>query len=165
MEQTSLQRLQQLHPKVKDIAIAAYNEAVKATPAGIHPFITQTLRTFQESNQLYALGRTVVNPDGKSAQKPMGNIVTNAPGGSSYHNYGLALDFVILKNNTESWNVDQNWMTVVNIFKKNGFTWGGDFKSLKDEPHFEMTFGHNWRDLLVLYNGGKFIPGTQFVQI
>lgn len=165
MEKISIARIQAMHPKVMDIALAAYNEAVKITPIGIHPFVTQAMRTFEESNNLYALGRTKINPDGKSAAKPFGNIVTNAPGGSSYHNYGLALDFVIQVNGKENWNVDKNWMMVVNVFKSHGFTWGGDFKSLVDNPHFEMTFGHNWRDLLAKHNAGDFIPGTTFVNI
>ena len=71
MEQTSIQRLNQLHPRVREIALQAYNEAVKATPVGVHPFITQTLRTFEESDSLYAQGRTAP-----------GEIVTNAKGGN-----------------------------------------------------------------------------------
>lgn len=152
METTSIERLNKLHPLIREIAIKAYSEAVKSTPVGIHPFITQTLRTFKESNDLYAKGRT----------KP-GEIVTNAKAGQSYHNYGLALDFVIQKNDNMSWVVDADWMKVVNIFKKHGFVWGGDFKSLPDAPHFEMTFGKNWRELLVLHNSKKFIPGTDYV--
>jgi len=157
MEQTSIKRLNQLHPKIRQKALDAYAEAVAKTPVGIHPFITQTMRSFAESDALYAQGRT----------KP-GPIVTNAPGGSSYHNYGLALDFVIQKDGKESWVVDKNWMIVVNIFKKHGFVWGADWdndgitkaqgdkdESMVDAPHFEMRFGKNWRDLLALKKAGK----------
>ncbi|WP_158798078.1 M15 family metallopeptidase [Pedobacter sp. L105] len=144
METKSIEKLNQLHPLIRQKALNAYAEAVASTPAGVHPLVTQTLRTFAESDALYAQGRTA--PGAK---------VTNAPGGSSYHNYGLALDFVNLVNGVESWKVDSNWMKVVSVFKKHGFVWGGDFHSILDQPHFEMTFGHNWKALLANYKAGN----------
>ena len=145
-----------LHPKLRDIALQAYTEAVKATPTGVHPIITQGYRTFAESEKLYAQGRTLP-----------GEIVTNARAGSSYHNYGLAIDFALVIDGKTTWNEKHpSWATVVNIFKKYGFTWGGDFAgSFKDYPHLEMRFGHNWRDLLTLHQANHFIPGTNYVQI
>lgn len=140
----SLKRLQILHPSIREDAIQAYNEAVKKTPVGIHPVIVQTLRTFEEQDLLYQKGRTRPGPK-----------VTNAKAGSSYHNYGLAIDFCLEVNGKLVWKVNKDWMTVVNIFKEHGFTWGGDWKSFTDNPHLEKTFGHNWKDLLVSYNAGK----------
>lgn len=155
MDTKSVALLQQLHPKIRDKAIEAYYEAVKATPIGVHPFITQTLRTFDESTKLYAQGRTTP-----------GQIVSNAKAGQSYHNYGLALDFVLLVNGKQNWTVDANWMVVVNIFKAHGFTWGGNFAGqFKDYPHLEMRLGYNWIKLLQLHHEGKFIPGTQYLDI
>lgn len=95
----------------------------------------------------------------------MGDIVTNSQAGQSYHNYGLAFDFCLQINGQNSWAVDKNWMTVVNCFKKYGFTWGGGFTSIPDSPHLQMTFNKSWSDLLTLYQAGKFIPTTQFVLI
>lgn len=155
MEQHSIAQLQLLHPAIRDKAIEAYYEAVKATPALVHPYIDQTYRTFAESEALYNQGRTTP-----------GEIVSNAKAGQSYHNYALALDFHLQVNGVDKWDVDTNWMVVVNVFKAHGFTWGGDFTgSFKDYPHLEMKLGHNWRDLLVLHDAGKFIPGTTYVQI
>lgn len=152
----SISRLKELHPAIREKAIAAYTEAVRITPVGIHPFITEGMRSFERSDALYAQGRT----------KP-GKIVTNAPGGSSMHNYGLAIDFVIqlLPSKKLHWLVDANWMKVVAVFKKHGFVWGGDFKSIKDYPHFEMTFGYTWRQLLQKHQAKDFIPGTKFVRL
>lgn len=137
-------RLSLLHPKVRDLALKAYRDAVTATPKGVHPFITEGLRSFARSNELYAQGRTLP-----------GKIVTNAKAGQSYHNYGMALDFVNIVDGKMNWTVDDNWMKVVNAFKKQGFAWGGDFKSIKDFPHLEMTFGYNWRVLLAKYTKGE----------
>ncbi|OCX52655.1 hypothetical protein BEL04_14510 [Mucilaginibacter sp. PPCGB 2223] len=129
---------------------------MKNTPAGVHPIITEGYRSFAESDKLYAQGRTAP-----------GAIVTNAQSGSSYHNYGLAIDFALVVDGQTNWDEHHpNWMTVVNIFKKHGFTWGGDFAgSFKDYPHLEMRFGYNWRDLLALHNTNQFIPRTTYVRI
>lgn len=153
MDQKSIAQLQLLHPKLRDIAILAYTQAINATPVNVHPVIDQTYRTFAESDALYAQGRTT-----------KGEIVTNAKAGQSYHNYALAIDFHLIVDGRDSWDVDHNWMTVVNIFKQHSFTWGGEFSTgFVDNPHLENKFGHNWRDLLALHDAGKFIPGTTYV--
>lgn len=155
MEIHSLAQLSLLHPSIRNKAIDAYNEAVKATPAGVHPYIDQTYRTFAQSAVLYQQGRTTP-----------GAIVSNAEPGQSYHNYGLALDFHLQINGEDSWVVDHNWMVVVNVFKSHGFNWGGDFNgTFKDYPHLEDKLGHNWRDLLALHNAGDFIPETTYVNV
>lgn len=155
METDSIKRLQALHPLVMDKALAGYYEAVKATPKGIHPYITEGVRSFERSAELYARGRN----------KP-GEIVSNAKAGQSYHNYGLSFDFVIQKNGVFDWTVNHNWMVCVNIFKAHGFEWGGDFSGkFKDYPHFEMRFGLNWREMLKRYQEKDFITDTKFIRI
>lgn len=154
METKSIERLHLLHPLIRNKAIEAYNEAVKATPAGIHPYIDQTYRSFEESDKLYAQGRTAP-----------GEIVTNAKAGQSLHNYGCALDFHLQIGGKDSWEVNHNWMVVVNIFKLHGFEWGGDWHSLKDYPHLQLSNGYTWQQLLTKYNNKDFIPGTTYVQI
>lgn len=154
MEQHSIAQLQLLHPSIRDKAATAYFEAVKATPALVHPYIDQTYRTFEESAKLYTQGRTAP-----------GEIVTQAKAGQSYHNYGLALDFHLQISGKDSWDVDHNWMVVVKIFKSHGFAWGGDWKTFKDYPHFEMRCGYTWQQLLAKHKAGDFIPGTTYVRI
>ena len=129
---------------------------MKSTPIGIHPFITQTYRSFAESDKLYAQGRT----------EP-GAIVTNSRAGQSYHNYGLALDFCLQINGQLSWEVNNNWMIVVDCFKKTGFTWGGDFTgTFKDYPHLENKLGYNWRQLLAMHNvESNFIANTIYLKL
>lgn len=162
----SLIQIQTLHPKLREAALAAYSEAVKETPVGIHPVINQGLRTFAESDALYALGRTKVNPDGKSAKKPFGNIVSNARAGQSWHNYGLAVDFYLEINGKAVWKEKHpSWIDVVQIFKSHGFGWGGDWRSIKDYPHFDKTFGLTIGQALAKYNKKDFIPGTTYIKI
>lgn len=144
MDVQSESKLILLHPAIRDKAILAYNKAVQVTPVGVHPSITETVRSFARSDELWAQGRT----------KP-GQIVTNAKAGESYHNYGLAIDFVIQVNGMPDWTVNDNWMKVVSCFKEQGFFWGGDFIMIKDFPHFENRLGYNWRTLLAKYNAGE----------
>lgn len=163
MEQISIQRLKLLHPKLRDEALKAYDEAVNITPNGVHPFITETLRSFKRSTELFNQPWDNKDNDGDGRIDEPDEHVTDAPGGSSYHNYGLALDFVIQLNGQQHWIVDANWMKVVNCFKKYGWTWGGDWSGkFKDPPHLEKKFGYNWRDLLKLHNTGK-VDGDGYV--
>ncbi|OMD85626.1 peptidase M15 [Paenibacillus odorifer] len=133
----SSKRLVGLHP----VVLAAATVLIERCYArGVPIVITQGLRTIAEQDALYAQGRT------KS-----GSIVTNAKGGYSYHNFGLAVDFALLLPNGSSVSWDMNrdyngnnikdWIEVVEEAKKLGFDWGGDWTSFKDYPHFQMVFG------------------------
>jgi len=171
MDQITLQRIQLLHPKVRTEVENIYtNQIVPALNGRAYCRFAYTLRTFAEQNALYAQGRTkLFDANGKRL-----GVVTKAKGGQSIHNYGLALDIVLIKDNkTASWEdtVDfdkdgkADWMEVVNILKSNGWTWGGDWKSFKDKPHFQKDFGYTWRSLLAKHNAGDFIPGTKYVNL
>jgi peptidoglycan L-alanyl-D-glutamate endopeptidase CwlK len=153
MDSVSFKRLQLLHPKLRDEAIALFGDAECALKGRAKPRITFTYRTFVEQQALYDQGRT----------KP-GPIVTNARPGASYHNYGLAIDFALIIDGMKAvWDTqsdfDQDkvpdWMEVVNIYKKAGWEWGGEWRTLKDYPHLQKTFSHKWQDLLMLHNAGK----------
>jgi peptidoglycan LD-endopeptidase CwlK len=128
-------KLVNVHPTVREKAI----ELIKRAYAqGINVLITQGFRSIAEQNELYAQGRT----------KP-GKIVTNAKGGYSYHNFGLAFDIVIQNaDGSLCWNTgDKRWQTVGAIDKSLGLEWGGDWHSFPDYPHFQLTFGLSLADL------------------
>ena len=149
-DRISIARVEILHPKVKDDFINFINDA----EAGLHITlrVAQGVRTIDEQNALYAKGRTAPGP-----------VVTNARGGSSYHNYGLAIDLVRMIDRAADWHFD--YRKLLPYAAKYGLVWGGNFKSIKDEPHFEKTFGLNWRTMLERYNSKDFIPGTKFIRI
>lgn len=116
-----------------------------AADKGINVVITADFRSAEEQDELYAQGRTAD-----------GDIVTNAKGGESYHNYGLAIDFALMNINGEViWDMEydgngnskDDWSEVVEIAKSLGFEWGGDWISFKDYPHFQMDFGLSIEDL------------------
>jgi peptidoglycan hydrolase-like protein with peptidoglycan-binding domain len=121
-------RLSKIHPTLAD---KARQLIAKAHEEGIDLVVTQGLRTIAEQNALYAQGRTAP-----------GKIVTKAKGGSSYHNFGLAFDIAVRKENGDiDWNSTKLYNRVGQLGKSIGLEWGGDFKSIKDTPHFQLTFG------------------------
>ena len=110
---------------------------------GIKLRVVSALRTWAEQDELYAQGRT------KS-----GKIVTNARAGQSLHNFGLAIDVVEIKNGKALWK-NPNWNKIAALGKSIGFAWGGNFKTIKDKPHFEKRFGRSLVQLRQLYASGK----------
>lgn len=129
-----------LHPAIRSKARQFINAA---EAAGISLLITSGFRSIEKQNELYNQGRT-----------DEGKILTNAKGGQSYHNYGLAIDVVPIENGSVKYNTTQ-WAKIGAIGKANGFEWGGDFKSLVDKPHFQISFGKSTSQLLTMYNNGQ----------
>ena len=151
MDLITINRIKTAHPKLRDELEKDYIECNNKLPKGVRLRFAYVYRSVEEQNKLFA-------------QRPK---VTNARGGQSIHNYGLAFDIVILKdkdNNgtfeTASFDIDEYWMNVVKFFKAKGWVWGGDWKSFKDAPHFEKTFGYTWQTLakkeIMVNNGMKY---------
>lgn len=151
MDSFTLDKIKLLHPKLRQEALGIYDEICNELNGRAFCRFLFTLRTFAEQDSLYAQGRT----------KP-GNIVTKAKGGMSLHNYGLAIDIVLVvdtnkdgKYDTAQWDIKSDfdgdkvadWSEVVRVFKEHGWEWGGDWK-FTDYPHFQKTFGLSVRELL-----------------
>ncbi|MFZ4452629.1 M15 family metallopeptidase [Salibacterium aidingense] len=125
-----------LHPEVEEMK----QEFIEQTKEqGIHVVITAGYRSVERQNDLYAQGRSEA-----------GNIVTHAKGGESYHNYGLAVDFAIKKDNGEiTWNTEYDgndngtpdWQEAADIAKAIGFEWGGDWERFQDYSHLQWDPG------------------------
>ncbi|MBD5546490.1 MAG: hypothetical protein HDQ97_03710 [Lachnospiraceae bacterium] len=148
IDKVTADRIKKLHPKIRQRVIN-FIVAVQ----DVHPDIriSQGLRTIEEQNALYYQGR-----DGNG-----GAIVTNAKGGFSYHNYGLAIDLVRITNN--DLNYDIEWEKVEAIGDELGFEWGGNWESMPDYPHFQITYGYSVSELLKLYQEGKVEDGYYVV--
>ncbi len=160
MDKITLDRIKLLHPALRDEAMEIYTEICESLKGRAICRFSYTLRTYAEQDALFV-------------QKPK---VTNAKGGQSYHNFGLAIDIVLLvdkdKNGTfesASWetNVDfdgdgsADWMEVVKIFKLHGWSWGGDWKFI-DKPHFEKTFGFSVKQLDAMVKTNRTFKGTTY---
>lgn len=81
-----------------------------------------------------------------------GNIVTNARGGQSFHNFGLAIDVVEMNSSGQPIWTNDRWNEIGEIGKSHGFEWGGDWANFPDRPHFQMTFGLITGQLFQRYN-------------
>jgi peptidoglycan L-alanyl-D-glutamate endopeptidase CwlK len=102
--------------------------------AGIDLLVTCTWRSGAEQDALYAQGRTTP-----------GSIVTRAKAGQSRHNHtlsgrpaSLALDVVPLRLGKPVWAAsDAIWQDVGRIGKACGLEWAGEWKRMREFPHFE----------------------------
>ena len=101
--------------------------------AGINIRITQQTRSIDEQNALYAKGR---NKKGEIKHPEL--VVTNAKGDDykSNHQWGTAFDICINEKGNE---YDKEKLKKVGeIGKSIGLEWGGDWKTITDNPHFEL---------------------------
>lgn len=162
MDNLTLKRIETAHPLLRDELKCILTDIEKAITTKYATFrFSHVFRTFKEQDELYAKGRTKPGPK-----------VTNAKGGDSYHNYGLAVDIVELldkdKNGTfetASWDVNldadfdskADWIEVVEIFKRYGWEWGGDWR-FTDKPHFQKTFGLSISQLKTIEKDGQGYP-------
>lgn len=115
------------------------------TENGLNVIIIETFRSWDEQDELYAQGRTTP-----------GDIVTDAEGGDSYHNWGLAFDCAPVENGTIAWEDEDAFNEMGSLGQQVGLEWGGNWTSyaitLVDPPHFQYTFGLSTEQLL---NGAR----------
>jgi len=122
---------------------------------GLTVRIISGTRTYEEQNEIYAKGRT------KS-----GNIVTNARGGYSNHNFGIAwdvgifnekreyIDVLIKKKKMTSKAVDAEYKKVGTYGKSLDLFWGGDWTK-PDYPHFQMRDNHELTSIRSAFDAGQ----------
>ena len=112
-----------------------------AAGIGIAIKVISGTRTYDEQNALYEQGRSKA-----------GRIVTNARGGYSNHNFGVAFDIGVFEGGRY---LDESpaYKAVGALGMKLGLEWGGNWKTIQDEPHFQLRpawgRGMNERDMLV----------------
>ena len=112
-----------LLPEVQPYARALVH---KAAAVGITIKVIDGTRTWAEQDALYAQGRT----------RP-GGIVTNAKGGESNHNFGIAFDIGVFEGSRYLGD-SPKYKAVGTLGIELGLEWGGDWKSLVDQPHFQL---------------------------
>ena len=112
--------------------------------AGITARIISGTRTYAEQERLFRQGR-YGNPGPK---------VTNARGGSSNHNFGIAWDIGIFNNGKYLGNSP--------LYNKAGpagvsdmVEWGGNWKTFKDRPHYQLSTPYSTSETRALFEKGK----------
>lgn len=123
-----------------EISAKATRLIVLAKAENIDVLITSTYRDIESQNALYAQGRTTP-----------GNIVTNAKGGYSWHNYRVAFDIVPLVNGKPVWSTSGPnlavWLRLGAIGKTVGLEWAGEWVTFREYPHFQFTNGKSLEEL------------------
>ena len=136
-DERSERNIATLLPQVQPLARALIENAAAI---GIGIKIISGTRTFAEQDALYEQGRTKA-----------GRIVTNARGGYSNHNFGIAFDIGVFEGGRY---LDESpaYKAVGALGMKLGLEWGGNWKSIQDEPHFQLrpawARGKSERDML-----------------
>jgi peptidoglycan LD-endopeptidase CwlK len=138
---------------------------------GYQILCNQGLRTWEQQEAIFAQGRT----------KP-GKIVSWAPAGYSWHNFGLALDAYFagkdpylefaIRDADERYRKSKTaanrkaldfacaeferlWKAWGECGKRHGLAWGGDWPAKrKDRPHHEYTRGMSLKEARALYKEG-----------
>jgi len=136
--------LRTLHPKVQEMMRLTLKSI---RDAGINARIISGTRTYAEQNKLFAKGR-FGNPPPR---------VTNARGGFSNHNFGLACDIGIFDDNGAYLPESPKYKQAGQIAKAANIAhleWGGDWVSFVDRPHYQWRTGLTVSAVRAKFEGG-----------
>ena len=163
MDSISIERAKKAHPAFRGILLEVLKEADQALTGDYTLRYSSVFRSDKEQDEIYAQGRTRKGP-----------IVTTVKGGFSLHNYGLAVDIVLLKRDGKevSWERNKDFdgdgiadfMEVAKIFKSKGISWGGDWNNFKDYPHFQYETGFSMNELRRRRNN-KLVDAEGYVKL
>ena len=125
-----------LHPvvarKLADALVVCHGK-------NLNVYLFEGMRLPERQDFLYESGRTLP-----------GKIITNAKGGSSFHQYGLAGDLVF-KDEHGHWSWDGDYEAVGKIMTAAGFEWGKSFKGFPELDHFQMVWGLDIEEAIRLH--------------
>lgn len=122
----SLQRLEGVHPQLVEIV----KLAIRRTPVDFT--VVEGLRTAERQRELVA----------KGASQTQNSLHLKQPDG-----YGHAVDLAPLVGGTIPWKEWQHFADLAAVVKVCAaelgvpVEWGGDWKTLKDGPHFQLPRG------------------------
>lgn len=146
MDQITLDRIKEAHPKLRDKMLQDYKDANNLLGKGVRLRFAYVFRSPELQHKLFA-------------QRPK---ITNADSWQSIHNYGLAFDIVMLYDNDGNGTFEEasysmvkdgdndkiaDWKEVTDFFKSKGWESGADWKKFKDAPHFQFNYGFTWQVL------------------
>lgn len=134
MDAVSEARLQLVCPT---LAAKIHLLAAMLEDEGIVFRVTQGLRSWNDQQKLWQQGR-----DSNGNIVDLTKVVTKAPPGHSWHEYGLAVDVVPMNQTPPQpdWNITHpDWQRLVAVGESLGLFSGTEFHDIKDTPHFQLT--------------------------
>lgn len=131
-----------LHPKAQE---AARQFLKRLQDAGINARIISGTRTYAEQDALYAKGRTLPGPK-----------VTNAKGGQSNHNFGIAWDIGVFDSQGNYQGESPLYDKAAEVGLVAGLEWGGNWQSFQDKPHYQLITGLSISKVRERFENGEF---------
>ena len=132
---------------IPDAQVAARKFLAIVTSAGKDVRILSGTRTYAEQDALYKQGR-----NGNKLPK-----VTNARGGQSNHNFGLAWDIGVFENGSYV-STDSKYKVIPAMVLPQlpQLEWGGNWISIKDFPHYQLkSVSDSVADIRNLFENGS----------
>lgn len=114
------------------------------TASRIDARIISGTRSYDEQNRLFTRGR-YGNP---------GPRITNARGGRSSHNFGVAWDIGIFENGSYLTNATP-YDRAANIGLAPGIEWGGHWVTFVDRPHYQLALDLDVSEVRRRFEAGK----------
>ena len=143
VDDRSEKNIKTLLPEVQILARSLVHAASKV---GITIKIISGLRTYEEQHALYLQGRESLGVVNAARQKAAGmppitekenKQVSNADAGHSNHNFQIAFDIGVFEG-SHYLGESPLYKAVAVLGKQLGLSWGGDWKAIQDEPHYEL---------------------------
>jgi peptidoglycan LD-endopeptidase CwlK len=129
-----------------EVQILARSLVHNASAIGLAIKVISGTRTFAQQDAIFMQGREKDLAKINAARKAAGldpikaseNVVrTKARSGFSNHNFGIAFDIGVFSG-PKFLPESPIYKAVAVLGKQLGLTWGGDFKTIVDEPHYEL---------------------------
>ncbi len=117
----------------------------KVLAADISTKIISGTRTYAEQNRLFKQGR-YGNP---------GPIITNARGGRSNHNFGIAWDIGIFTESGGYITEGSYYDMAAEAGMSRTIEWGGNWTAFVDKPHYQLETGHNIAAIREKFESGE----------
>ncbi|HEX2203907.1 MAG TPA: M15 family metallopeptidase [Longimicrobium sp.] len=135
-----------VHPELRKRVLGVVAALAKK---GMQMRISDGRRTFKEQDAIFKKGRHLVNGELKCIRKNCAGTVTNARGGFSNHNYGLAIDAYPVLEGKIRFDVPSGPAALRKRFfevqkaigeegERLGLTWGGRWTNPFDPPHLQL---------------------------
>lgn len=124
---------------------------VRVLEAGLRARVISGTRSYAEQNALFRRGRY---------GRP-GPVVTNARGGQSLHNFGVAWDIGLFDAQGRYLHDAPAYTQAAKAGLVAGVEWGGDNTHFVDRPHYQLRLGLALAEVRRRFESGRpFVPGA-----
>lgn len=162
LDPKTMKILRSVYPDLKTRIILTFNDVSETV--GLPMKVTSGFRSISEQKTIWGVGR---DEDGNVIDPK--KILTKSPPGSSFHNYGLAVDSCFSGPDPYLERVpsairDDHWRRYGMFVSAHGLVWGYDWNGNGkvdandfDRPHAQITYGLTLKEIQGLYKTGGLV--------